>query len=48
MASPSNCSRKSSSMQASSRLDLMLALRVVLWRSRFSTMWRSTTKLLAA
>ena len=45
---PNSCSRNSSSMHASSRLDLMLALRTVLYRNRFSAMWRSTTRLLAA
>ena len=45
---PSSSARNSSIVAASMRLDLMLALRVVLSRSRFITMWRTMAKLLAA
>lgn len=45
---PSNSARNSSMVAASMRLDLMLALRMVLSRSRFITMWRAMAKLLAA
>lgn len=45
---PSNSARNSSTEAASMRFDLMLALRVVLSRSRFITMWRTMARLLAA
>ena len=45
---PSSSARNSSIVAASMRLDLMLALRVVLSRSRFITMWRTMARLLAA
>ena len=45
---PSTSARNASIVAASMRLDLMLALRVVLSRSRFITMWRTMAKLLAA
>ena len=45
---PSSSARNASMVAANIRLDLMLALRVVLSRSRFITMWRTMARLLAA
>ena len=45
---PRSSARNSSIVAASMRLDLMLALRVVLSRSRFITMWRTMARLFAA
>ena len=45
---PKQLGAKFANRRSSMRLDLMLALRVVLSRSRFITMWRTMARLLAA